>query len=377
MISIKRIALARLALGAVCLATLAGPAGAQKKGPKEILVVVDAVLSEPLKQTFPVLGRLVARQAGAVAARIRGPVGRLLADVGDRVVKGAVIATLIDDRLDWERRLKAAEVGENAAALKTAKATRDLRLQELERLKRLRQSAAFSQARLDDKALEVVQAESAIAEAEAVLLKARADLKLAEIDLYNAIVRAPYSGVVAKRHTEVGSYLNVGDPVVTLIDDEHLEIEAEVPAARIGGLAEGTPVQFKINGMSWLEATVRAVVPEENPLTRTRTVRFTARFNDGLEDLAANQSVTLRLPAGKARNVITVHKDAVLIRKGKSMVFVVVEGRAELRAVTLGEAVGGRFEVSQGLRPGDTVVVRGNERLSPGQKVHILEPAGE
>ena len=377
MSSIKCFALARLVLGAVCLAALAGPAEAQKKKPKEIPVGVDAVRFEPLMQTFPVLGRLVARQAGVVAARIGGPVGRLHADVGDRVKKGAVIATLVNNRLDWERRLKTAEVGKNTAALKSAKATRDLRLQELGRLKKLRRSAAFSQARLDDKALEAAQAESAIAEAEADLLKARADLKLAEIDLYNATVRAPYSGVVAKRHTEVGSYLNVGAPVVTLIDDEHLEIEAEVPATRIDKLVPGSPVSFRINGTSWMEATVRAVVPEENSLTRTRTVRFTPNFNEPTLNLAANQSVTLNLPIGGGETVLSVHKDAVLNRNGKNMVYVVNDSKAHLRPVTLGEAVGGRFVVEGGLAEGDLAVVRGNERLRPEQKVKIREQVGQ
>ncbi len=363
------------AVVAVLLALVAVPAAAEEA--ESIPVGVDGVRIEPLNQTIPVIGRLVPRQAGIVAAQTGGPVAEVRVEVGDRVDKGAVLAILVADRLRWEHRLSTAEVARAEAALETAHVRIDLLAQEVERLQRLSESAAFSQARYDDKLLEVAMAGSAAAEAAADLERARAKAKLSAIELARASIRAPYAGVVTQRHTEAGSYLDLGKPVVTLLDDRHLEIEADVPGSRIPGLVPGTPVTFSLGAGAAMKATVRAVVPEENPLTRTRTVRFTARFNDGLEDLAANQSVTLRLPAGKARSVITVHKDAVLIRKGKSMVFVVVEGRAEPRAVTLGEAVGGRFEVSQGLRPGDTVVVRGNERLSPGQKVHILEPAGE
>ena len=120
-------------------------------------------------------------------------------------------------------------------------------------------------------------------------------------------------------------------------------------------------------------ATVRAVVPEENTQTRTRTVRFAPEFG-AIADLAANQSVTVHLPAGAPRDVVTVHKDAILNRKGRTMAVVVTDDdTAEIRPVRLGTAVGNRFEVLDALKPGDRVVVRGNERLRPGQKLRPLQ----
>ncbi|MBL6957780.1 MAG: efflux RND transporter periplasmic adaptor subunit [Rhodospirillales bacterium] len=345
------------------------PATAQMKKQDATPVGIDKVVRQPLQQTVPVIGRLLAAQAGVVAARISSPVAEIKANVGDRVEKGAIIASLIKDSLQWKRQLRAAEVKEEESALKTAQVQVDQRNQELKRLKGLRKSAAFSQARYDDKQQEVYKARSAVGEAQAALQTARANLKLAEIDLYNADIRAPFGGVVSKRHTEVGSYLTTGSPVVTLINDLDLEIEADVPAERIPGLKPGTALTFKLDGGKPLKAAVRAVVPEENPLTRTRTVRFTPVFGNGHRNLAANQSVTLLLPAGDARDVVSVHKDAVLNRKGKTLVFMVVDGIAKMRPVQLGEAVGGRFEVKRGLAPGDVVVIRGNERLRPNQKV--------
>ena len=350
--------------------TAALPAAAQKKS-FATPVGVDEVRSEPLSQTVPVIGRLVARQTGVVAARARGPVAEIRVDVGDRVDKGAVIAVLVSDRLHWERQLRAAQVAEAEAALTTAEAQTALKSQELKRMEGLRKSSAFSQARYDDARQEVAMARSAAAEAAASRAQAEATLKLAEIDLHNATVTAPFPGVVSMRHTEVGSYLNVGDPVVTLIDDQRLEIEADVQAERVRGLEAGAAVAFRIDGSSLLRATVRAVVPEENPMTRTRAVRFTPDFGAWRARLATNQSVTLHLPLGAARTVVTVHKDAVLNRADKTVVFVVAGDTAQMRPVRLGDAVGGRFEVLSGLDSGDLVVVRGNERLRPGQKVRF------
>ena len=341
---------------------------------QETHVGVDQVKTEPLKQTVPVIGRLIAAKAGVIAARISGPIGEMKVRVGDRVEQGAVIALLVDDSLDWRYQLAKAEASQAKAAVDKAKATFDLRSQELKRLKRLKKSAAFSQARLEDKNLEVASARSAMAESQASLIRGQANQKLAEINLYNAKVRAPFPGVVSKRYIDVGAYVNVGSAVVDLIDDQHLEIEASVPAKRISGLTPGTNISFRMetaNGQdqSSLPASVRAVVPDEDPLTRTRTVRFTINFSIQEHNLATNQSVVLAIPAGQAREVVSVHKDAVINRKGKNIVFIVEDGAANIRLVKLGEAIGPRFVVLGGLKAGDTVVVRGNERLRPGQKV--------
>ncbi len=353
---------------------------AAENGDEAQLVRVDAVQRAPLKQRFPVIGRLIAQKVGEVAARTSGPVAKINVDVGDRVEKDQIIAVLVNDTHYWQRELRKAQAMEAAAALKTAKAQIKFNKQELRRLEKLKKSAAFSQARFEDKRQEVVQAESAAAQAEADVLSAEATLKLAEIDLYVTDIRAPYGGVVTKRYTEVGAFVALGDPVVSLIDNDHLEIEADVPAERISGLIPGTAVSFTLSGDGsangkTLSATVRAVVPEEDPLSRTRLVRFAPDLQALPENSASGQSVTLSIPAGKARDVLSVHKDALLIRKGKKVVFVLKpDMTVELRQIKLGETVGGRFEVLEGLQAGDIAIVRGNERLRPGETVRTTIP---
>ena len=365
---------------AVALAAFSAPSPAQEKKPQTpsqppVQVGVDGVITEPLRQTVPVIGRFVARQTGGVAARVSGPVGEIRVEVGDRVKAGDVIAVLVNDMLKWQHELQKAEVQQYAAAVKTRKATAKLRRQELRRIEKLIKSAAFSKARLDDKRQEVAVADSQAAEAQGKLNSARANLKMTGINLYNAAVHAPYSGVVSKRHIGAGAYVNLGDPLVTLVDDAHLEIEADVPANRTPVLLAGTRLKAYINGTQEIAARVRAVVPEENPQTRTRTVRLIPELPLGISGLASNQSVTLQLPAGNAGTVVTVHKDAILSRKGKTLVFLAQGSKAVMRPVRLGEAVGIRFIVNSGLAPGDKVVVRGNERLLPGQAIRIREPS--
>ena len=349
---------------------------AQEKESKRppMQVGIDAVISEPLKQTVPVIGRFVVRRAGVVSAIINGPIGEFRVEVGDRVKAGDIIAVLVNNTLKWRSELQKAEEQQYKAAVRTGKARLKLRHQELKRLERLRESAAFSQARRDDKRQDVAVAESEAAEAVAELASARANRKLAEINLYNTTIRAPYSGVITKRHTEVGAYVKVGDPMVGMIDDQHLEIEAEVPSNRIAGLTPSLQIKAFVNVTTAMTATVRAVVPNENPQTRTRTVLFIPQLPAGLKDIANNQSVILHLPSNSQASAVTVHKDAIISRKGMTLVYLAQGGKADIRPVRLGEAVGSRFIVNSGLAPGDLVVVRGNERLRPGQSIGYAAP---
>ena len=325
---------------------LVSPTAAPAQAPP-MLVGVDSVRTEPLKQTVPVIGRVVAREGGVIAARTAGPVSKMNVQVGDRVKAGDVLAVLVSDIIEARIQLQTAELR--------------LAEQELARLERLRtnRSAAFQQSRYDNALRNVA--------------RARANLRVEALALKYTNVRAPFPGVITIRHTDAGAYLKAGDPVVTLMNDENIELEADVPANRVTGLRPGTGVGFRLGEGLRYKATVRAVVPQENSLTRTRAVRFTPLLTGALSKPrgrpAIGQSVTLDIPIGRQRDVVTVHKDAIIYRGALTIAYVVKDGKAAPRPVQLGEATGGRFVVLRGLRPGELVVVRGNERLRPGQKV--------
>ena len=338
---------------------------------RRTLVQVDKVRMEPLVQTMPVIGRLVAVRAGDVATRIDAPVAQMKVDVGDQVKKGDVLAVLVSDKFKWDRAQKAAEVTMSVAQIDTAKARLSLARQGLKRIEALKTSAAFSKARYQDKRIEVTGYLAELAEARARLRRAQASLEMAETELRYTLIRAPYSGSITKRHTETGAFVKEGQAIFTMVSDRNLEIEADVPGRRVGGLAPGTKVTIELARGEKFNAVVRAGVPEENLRTRTRMVRFTPRFNSRPENLAANQSATVHLPIGKSRTVLSVHKDALISSRGVPTVFVVENRRAYARQIKIGDGIGGRFEVLRGLKEGELVVTRGNERLKDGKRVRV------
>lgn len=337
-------------------------------------VSAERVTLRSIAQTLPVSGRLVALQRGVVAARISAPIGDIHVEVGSPVKQGDPLISLVSNRLELQQQLANAQVNRAQAALKTAQAELDIVSQELARLQQLKKSAAFSQANFDDKRLEQLKARSAVNEARAAVATAQSDLALADLDVSYATITAPYEGVVTQRHVERGAYISVGQTVISLVSASALEIEADVPATYLAGLAKGSVVSVTLTGHPTpLSAVVRAVVPEENPLTRTRAVRFSLNDTEVLSNLASNQTLSVHVPIGDKRPVLSVAKDAVIAKNGGHIVFKVVEGKAIPTPVTIGVGIGSYFAVQQGLQEGDLVVTRGNERLRPNQTVNAVE----
>ena len=333
-------------------------------------VEVDLVIGEPLSQTMPVIGRFVAVQEGGVASQISAPVLEMLVKVGDRVSAGDVIVLLDPLRFQQSRALQAARLEGARSALKTAQLSFSLSKQELSRLEKLKGSAAFSKARFDDKVKNVARELSLVSEVEAEMVEARANLNLSQLDLEDTEIKAPYNGVIVQTHTEAGAYVSSGFTVVEIINDEDMEIEADVPSARIPALEQGRVVSFSLLSGAKFDAIVRASIPVENALTRTRAVRFTPALGDAYHGkIADGETATVYIPVGSARDIISVHKDAVMPSANGQYVYVVLDGKAVQRPVKLGEPIGGRFEVLGGLKLGDVVIVKGNERLYPNQPV--------
>lgn len=340
------------------LALIALPAVAQ---PPATPVKVDAVRVAQSAQTLPIVARIVAPESGPIAARTNGTVTEFRVDVGDRVAKGDVIAVLA-------RKIQRTQLETAKSNLMRAEAQARLAELQLERMARLKDSSAFEESLYD-------QREAELGTAQAELRLARVNLAAAETDYGWGTIRAPFPGVITARHTNLGAFVNRGQQVVSMVNTAAFEVEADVPADKLRGVEPGTAVTIAVFGKDY-PGTVRAIVPLENAGTRTRPVRITPQFDDGLVGLAANMSVQVKLPLGGTQDVLTVHKDAINRRGASTNVYVVEDGKAVMRPVELGQAVGSRLAVLSGLEAGELVVTRGNERLRPGQPVAFESPEG-
>ena len=347
----------------------------KKKKGKRARIFVEEIVKTNVTETMPIIGRFVALEHGVVSARVRGAVTEISADVGKRVKKGDTLAQLDVSRLEVVKLLRIARLKESIGALRGARAQLSLTQEELRRTKGLKGSAAFSKARLIDKQNEFAKFKSEVSEKEAGVASAKANLRMAEIDLAYAAIRAPYSGVISERHVSLGNFVDVGDRIVTMVNDLSLEVEADIPESRLAGIMPGRKVQIRFGKNQIQQASIRAVVPAEDGRTRTRTVRFIPHLNEVANNrtLAANQSVTVDIPISQAKEMVTVHKDAVIVSGQSYFVFVIENQKAWRRDIKIGAASGERFIVLSGLKPGEIVATHGNEKLKPGKKVKIRE----
>lgn len=337
------------------------------------LVSVDPVVEQRFTQTIPVLGRLVAKRSGTVASRLSGAVEQVLVDPGDEVARGQTLARIDSATFALRAQQSRSELAESQSRLRTAKAQLALARQEVNRFEELKNSASISKAAYDDARQQQNIAVARVDEAVASIASSQAALNIAELDLSYATITAPFDGTITEKLTEVGSYLQQGQPVFHIISDKLLELEADIPGALLSGLSTDADVIVELENGSRHKARLRAIIPEENPRTRTRRVRFNTRLGDDAGILASAQSATLHIPASAARDMLTVHKDGVIRRGQDNMVYVIIENAAAARSITTGDAVGERIEVLAGLEAGDSVVIRGNERLAPGQPVKVAQ----
>lgn len=356
------------------------PAAAQAQG-GAAGVVVETVETRSFTETAPVLGQFVASTNSVVASRIPGLIVEVFVQIGDRVNQGDPLVRLDTELLGIELRAADASRNEAATGLTVAEADLALARQAFERIERLKSSPAFSQGQFNDLERQLQRAQGQIAQAQARIRSADVSIARSRYNLQNASILAPFSGTILERQAQPGEYINTGSAVVSLLDQAHLEIVADVPASYINGLPEGREITVRLTGGEDYPVKVRAVLPRKSVATRTRPVRLTAPFTETMSKgqiapFAVGQSVTVLVPVSEEKSVLTVPKDALVQGRGGWIVYIAEEGKAQPRPVQIGAAVGNRFEVMSGLQEGQQVVVRGNERLQPGQDIMTGPPGG-
>lgn len=209
-----------------------------------------------------------------------------------------------------------------------------------------------------------------LAAAQAALQQAQAGLTAATVARSEATITAPINGVVATRQLAVGSLAAPGTPIVTVIDPR-VEVVVNVDASSAELIKTGQPATITTEALpgTAIPGTVTTVAPALDPRTRTLMVKITPRAP--ATGLKAGMLVTVTLVTVTHRGVLAVPSAAIVQRNGQPTVYVVVNGRAEPRVVQTGLSDGQRTEITSGLRPGEIIVVSGQDRLTTPQPVTV------
>lgn len=207
------------------------------------------------------------------------------------------------------------------------------------------------------------QEDIAAAEAEVQRLEAR--VKRLREDVQKTTLRSPVSGVITQRYTEVGQWLERGGKVVDVIDLRAVLVRVPVHEKDISRLRAGDEATIVLDALPDRPFTgrVKHIIPQADPASRTFPVKIEVP-NSPDSAIKAGMFARVRLRAGTAQAGVFVPKDAVVRQPTGLVVFVVQEEKARLVPIKTGRSHDGLIEVIDGsVKPGDTVVVTGNETL--------------
>ncbi|CAN7381896.1 efflux RND transporter periplasmic adaptor subunit [Pseudoxanthomonas sp. LjRoot143] len=301
-------------------------------------------------------GSIVSRRDARVASEQDGRVVEV-AEVGQRVRKGQALAVLDDTALRLREQEGQADLARIQAQLALAN-RQEQRYAQLAAQQNIAR-AQYEQLRADRDVLAQERA------------RVLAQLAQTRHQRTQMVVRAPFDGIVAERHTQLGEYLITGGSVARLVDTGAQEVRVRAPVDLARHLGTGTEVRVRSAGG---EGTypVSALVPVGDEASRQLELRIAVQ---GL-DIPVGTAVDVGLPSAETRMVVAVPRDAVVLRReGDFVMRVDTAGKAERVPVKTGAELDGLVEVSGEVAAGDRLIVRGGERIEPGQSLDI-QPLG-
>jgi len=333
----------------VALASCDQPAdkgGGRKAGEKIHLVEVVRIRAELLRHETVRTGTLTARRSVRVFNQEEGRIESLPVFEGEAVRAGQVLVRM-------DRRLLEAELQKAAAARKQAEA-------DLSRIRTLSKKRITTQERLD-------HAETAfkVAQAEESLYRTRLD--------YGEI-KAPFDGVVTERFVEPGDIAPRHTHLLTVIDPDTLYTKVAVSELMLPRLREGDAVDVRIDALGeaiW-SGRIGRIHPTVDPRTRQAVVEV--ELDPVPPGARAGQLCRVTLRTAESRRKVLPFAALRHDREGE-YVFVIVDGKAQIRRVRSGLRLGDRVEALEGIQDGDSVVVRGFLDLSAGKSVSVTNEA--
>jgi RND family efflux transporter MFP subunit len=333
-------------------------------------------------------GYVTPRRRATIAAKITGRVTAINFDEGMHVRQGFVLATLDDS--DARRILESARADRDASQAAIADLQVQLKFAEIQlhRAQQLQAQGVQSQEGVDTARTNADSLRAKINLAKSQVASAEARINEAQQAVDNCVIRAPFDGIVVSKDAQPGemvSPISAGGGftrtgIATLVDMQSLEVEVDVNEAYIARVHTGQNVNSVLDAYpEWqIPSRVRTVIPTADRQKATVKVRISFIKLDPriLPDMGVKVAFLDEAPKEDKKSARTpaqavIPGNAVRKEDGKPFVFLVKDGRAERRAVTLGETRGQDVEIIAGISQGDSVIIKGPAELRDGQSVEI------
>ena len=356
-------------------------------------VKTEPVRQEMVHRAVEVVGTLAAEDEVMLSSEADATVSRILADLGDRVKAGQVLIELDREKrqysLDQQRaaldralaKFGATETGKLPAIEQTpdvqrAAAELAQAKQAFDRAEELHRRQLVPKQQLDDAdtTLKAKQAGYDLALQNAKNLRADIDasdagMKLADRQLRDTYIRAPFDGYVQKRVVSLGELVKAQSPVMSVVRVDPLKVIAEIPERMGPWIKVGQPVNLQVDAYpdKTLTGSVSRISPAVN--IQTRAFAFEARVPNAEALLKPGTFARVRLETSKIEPVLTVPYSAMQYRYGINRAFVVEGDHLTAHELKTGERLGDRIEIVSGVKAGDAIAVSDIDTLTDGLKI--------
>ncbi len=312
-----------------------------------------------LARTIKVIGTLEPSRVAELSSQTGGLVEAVNARPGDRVSAGDVLVQVDVERLTLELDLTRSNADATRAQLALAEG-------QLERATALVDRGVSTASTLEE-------AQSSVDGLRASVSAQTDQVAAAELTLRNATVIAPFDGIVSARNAEPGTYVQIGAPLISVVDLATVEMQANAPVSSGSLLHPGQAVSVVVDGISdrVFTGTVARINPVAAEGTRTIPVYVTLENPGGV--LLGGMFATGQIVVAEQDGVLAVPTDALRTDVDGPYVLRIVDGALVRQGVTPGQVwVGPMTDIPDGLNPGDVVVTAALPELVPGELVQLV-----
>ncbi len=327
----------------------------------------DVISLQPkrLSVELAVPGSVLAVSQATVRAKLSAEIKRVFVREGDRVAAGQPIA-------EFDTAQLRAQMAERKAMLESARA-------QLAMADRTRQANAqlVKQNFISQNAFDT--ADSAHQVQLAAAATAKAQLDITQLSLTDAVVRAPITGTISKRHVQPGEKVGFDAPLIAIVDLTQLEVQAQVPISDVTRIRKGMAASVSVEGIDGrrFEGRVERINPSAETGTRTINIYVSLANEESL--LRAGMFARVLLTTSPEVEVSALPLSALRAEGGQMFVWLVVNGKLERRAVVIGmrDERAQLVEVTSGLAPGEVVLATKFDNLKDGLAVKVISLASD
>src|SRR5687767_9153479 len=353
--------------GAIAIASKKGAADAAKKGERPALEFSqrDVVSLQPkrLSVELTVPGSVQAVSQATVRAKLSAEVKRVLVREGDRVTAGQQIAEFDTAQLRAQLAERKAQLESSRAQLAMADRTRQANAQ-------LVKQNFISQNAFDT-------ADSAHQVQLAAVATAQAQLELTQLSMTDAVVRAPITGTVSKRHIQPGEKVSFDAPLLSIVDLTELEVQAQVPISDVTQIRKGMPTHVDVEGINGrkFDGRVERINPSAEPGTRTINVYISLSNEESL--LKAGMFARVLMTVAPEVEVPALPLSAVRTEAAQTFVWLLADDKLARRNIVLGkrDERAQLVEVTSGLAPSEVVLATKFDNLKDGLAARVISQA--